>query len=149
MRIYENNNSIQMFGVKELQDMFAKLPSQINRDAVWKHFFRKVSKPLVKSAKQKADAISKESPRGTGQLGRSIGYFTTRASRIYNGGYVGPRVKGRFAKKSTTYKGKNKKKQYSNSGFYGAWVEYGSEVKFGGKGYGTRSHFSKCCTTNN
>ena len=139
MALYENNNSIKMFGVKEIEDLFSQLPGQINRDGVWKHFFREISKPLVKSAKQKADSISNESIRGTGQLGRSIGYFTTRASRRYLGGYVGPRVKGRFAKKSQSYKGKNKKKQYSNSGVYGAWVEYGGEVKFGGKGFGKRS----------
>ena len=37
------------------------------------------------------------------------------------------------------FKHKSQKKQYSNSGFYGAWVEYGGEVKFGGKGFGKRS----------
>lgn len=136
----KQNNSIEMFGVKEIENLFSQLPGQINRDGVWKHFFRHISKPLVKSAKQKADAISNESSEGTGQLGRSIGYFTTKASRRHNGGYVGPRVKGRFAKKSKTYKGKNKKKIYSSSGFYGAWVEYGSEVKFGGRGYGKKNN---------
>ena len=33
-----------------------------------------------------------------------------------------------------------KKKIYSSSGFYGAWVEYGSEVKFGGRGYGKKNN---------
>tara|TARA_R100001163_G_scaffold1123_1_gene1661 strand:- start:627 stop:1184 length:558 start_codon:yes stop_codon:yes gene_type:complete len=139
MALYKQNNSIEVFGAKEIEDLFKTLPGMINRDGVWKHFFREVSKPVVKKAKEKADAISNESPTGTGQLGKSIGYFTTKASRKYNGGYVGPRVKGRFAKKSQTYKGKNKKKIYGVSGFYGAWVEYGSEVKFGGKGYGRKS----------
>ena len=34
-------------------------------------------------------------------------------------------------------------KQYTKSGFYGAWVEYGGEVKFGGKGTGTDQPFMK------
>jgi hypothetical protein len=28
---------------------------------------------------------------------------------------------------------------YSLSGFYGAWIEYGKEVKFGGRGFGKKS----------
>ena len=57
------------------------------------------------------------------------------------GGYIGPRVRGRFAKKNTDYVGDNKKKMYSKSGFYGAWVEMGSQIKFGGKGFGSDQPF--------
>lgn len=139
MALYENNNSIKMFGVKELHDMFNDVPKLINKDALWSHFFNKISKPLRDKAKQKADAISAKSKNGTGQLGKSIGFFRTRSSKKFKGGYVGPRVKGRFAKKTEGYKGSNKKKMYSLSGFYGAWIEYGKEVKFGGKGFGKKS----------
>lgn len=139
MALYENNNSVKIFGIKEIHDMFNDVPKLINKDALWSQFFKKLSKPLVDAAKQKADAISAKSPNGTGQLGKSIGFFRTRSSKKYKGGYVGPRVKGRFAKKTEGYKGSNKKKMYSLSGFYGAWVEYGNEVKFGGRGFGKKS----------
>lgn len=139
MAIYRNRNSITLLGVKEINDMFNDVPKQINKDALWSHFFNKISKPLRDKAKQKADAISAKSPNGTGQLGKSIGFFRTKASKKFKGGYVGPRVKGRFAKKTEGYKGSNKKKMYSLSGFYGAWIEYGKEVKFGGKGFGKKN----------
>mgnify|MGYP003138687649 CR=1 FL=1 len=88
---------------------------------------------MSKAAKENADRISNDSPRGTGRLGKSLGYFSTKYSRAINGLYFGPRVRGKFAKKSDTYKGTNKNKMYLKSGFYGAWIEYGGEVKFGGK----------------
>ena len=116
--------------------MFRQLPKQVSQDSVWNKFWRRVSKPLVKAARDNAKQL-----KGSGQLAKSIGYFRTKASKRYHGGYVGPRVKGSFATKQTessTGKKLKGKKQYTKSGFYGAWVEYGSEVKFGGKGYGKK-----------
>ena len=129
MAIYRQNNSVEMFGLKEIQQLFRQLPEQVNKNKIWVKLFRQVSKPLIQKAKSLA-------PKKTGQLSRSIGFFTTKASRRYNGGYVGPRVKGAFAKRDKEYKGSNKKKIYTKSGFYGAWVEYGDEVMFGGKATG-------------
>lgn len=104
--------------LRVIDDMFKQLPKQVNKDKVWLKFWRENSKPLVRAAKSKAQGLG-----GTGQLAKSVGFFTTKSSRKYNGGYVGPRVKGAF---------RSKKK----SGFYGAWVEYGGSVNFGGKGTG-------------
>ena len=135
---------IEVFGVKEIQDMFAKLPKQIKNGEgkAWNKFWKETSKPMQRQAQINANGIN-SSKKGTGQLSRSIGFFTTRASRKAMGGYIGPRVKGRFAKKAdeNEYRGNNKKKMYSKSGFYGAWVEMGSEVKFGGKGFGSDQPF--------
>tara|TARA_R100001143_G_C3333349_1_gene120548 strand:+ start:564 stop:1064 length:501 start_codon:yes stop_codon:yes gene_type:complete len=99
--------------------MFKQLPKQVDQNKVWVKFWRESTKPLVKAAQENAEALE-----GTGQLAKSVGFFTTKASRKYNGGYVGPKVKGAF---------KSKEK----SGYYGAWVEYGGEVNFGGKGTGS------------
>jgi len=104
--------------LKVIDNMFKQLPKQVNKEKVWLKFWRENSKPLVRAAKSKAQGLG-----GTGQLAKSVGFFTTKSSRKYNGGYVGPRVKGAF---------RSKKK----SGFYGAWVEYGGSVNFGGKGTG-------------
>ncbi len=136
MAIYRQNNSVEMFGLKEIQQLFRQLPEQVNKNKIWVKLFRQVSKPLIQKAKSLA-------PKKTGQLSRSIGFFTTKASRRYNGGYVGPRVKGAFAKRDKEYKGSNKKKIYTKSGFYGAWVEYGDEVMFGGKATGQAQKFMK------
>mgnify|MGYP003662612836 CR=1 FL=1 len=136
MAIFRQNNSVEMFGLKEIQQLFRQLPEQVNKNKIWVKLFRQVSKPLIQKAKSLA-------PKKTGQLSRSIGFFTTKASRRYNGGYVGPRVKGAFAKRDKNYKGSNKKKIYTKSGFYGAWVEYGNEVMFGGKATGQAQKFMK------
>mgnify|MGYP003649308652 FL=1 len=103
--------------LRDINLMFQQLPKQVDQNKIWVKFWRENSKPLVKAAKNNA-------PKGkTGRLAASVGFFTTKASRKYNGGYVGPRVKGAFSSKK-------------KSGFYGAWVEYGGETKFGGKGFG-------------
>ena len=115
MALSKQNNSFEVFGLEELQNMFKQLPKQLSEQKIWQKFWRENSKPLVKAAKQKASAIKE-----TGQLSKSIGYFTTKASRRTLGGYVGPRVKGAF-------------KDMKKSGYYGAWVEYGAEVKLWGK----------------
>ena len=105
-------------GVKELSDLFAQLPKTLNNDKMFNKFFRENSKPLIKEARAN---LVKEKADKTGRLKRSIGYFTTRRSRKFLGGFVGPKVKGAFKTKS-------------KSGFYGAWIEYGDEVMFGGRG---------------
>ena len=118
--------NIEVQGLREIQQMFESLPKQVSQKAVWQRFWRKNTKPMLKIAQDKA-------PKRSGQLKRSIGFFTTRASRRYLGGYIGPRVKGRFASFDKSYK-KGDRKGYKKSGFYGAFVEYGGEVMFWGKG---------------
>lgn len=113
---------VEVLGYREISQVFDALPKQIDKNKIWVKFWRENSKPLVKAAREKAQQVGK-----TGQLARSIGFFTTRASRKYNGGYVGPRVKGAFAKRDDSGK-------YSKSGYYGAWIEYGGSVMFGGRG---------------
>tara|TARA_R110002051_G_scaffold280089_1_gene341631 strand:+ start:6837 stop:7337 length:501 start_codon:yes stop_codon:yes gene_type:complete len=105
--------------LRDIDLMFKQLPKQVDQNKIWVKFWRENSKPLVKEARNNANALG-----GTGQLAKSVGFFTTKASRKYNGGYVGPKVKGAF---------KSKEK----SGYYGAWVEYGGDVNFGGKGTGS------------
>jgi HK97 gp10 family phage protein len=137
MELFKKNNSIELVGAKAIQEMFRKLPKQVNQDKIWDKFFKKNSKPLVDKAQSLA-------PKKTGQLAKSIGYFRTKASQKFLGGYVGPRVRtGKWAKRNKDYKGSNKSKIYINSGFYGAWQEYGSEVMFGGKGVGKSQPFMK------
>ena len=104
--------------LRDINLMFQQLPKQVDQNKIWVKFWRENSKPLVKAAKNNAKGLG-----GSGQLAKSVGFFTTKASRKYNGGYVGPKVKGAFSSKK-------------KSGFYGAWVEYGGETKFGGKGFG-------------
>lgn len=129
-----SNNNISLIGAKEIQKMFHDLPKQINKDKIWNNFFKKISKPALSKAKSLV-------PKNSGQLSRSLGYFRTKASKRFLGGYIGPRVKGKFAKINKEYKGKNKKKIYDQSGYYGAWIEYGNEVMFGGKGLGKAQEY--------
>ena len=117
--------TFKMEGLKELQDLFAQLPKTLNNDKMFNKFFRENSKPLIKEARAN---LVKEKADKTGRLKRSIGYFTTRRSRKFLGGFVGPRVKGAFGA------GKKSKSGQGKSGFYGAWIEYGDEVMFGGRG---------------
>lgn len=138
--INQNKNAIEMFGVKEIQKMFDQFPEELHNVA-WRTFWRQVGQPVKKAAKEKADRISAESDRGTYRLGKSLGFFSTKVSRKFNGLYFGPRVKGVFAKKNEAYSGKNRNKMYSRSGFYGAWVEFGGSIKFGNKGIGEDQPF--------
>ena len=121
-----DRNTIEIKGNKELQEFMRRLPKQLNNPKNLTKIFRENSKPLI----AKAQALV---PKRTGQLAKSIGFFTTKASRRVGGGYVGPRVTGAFAKK-------DKEGKYSKSGFYGAFVEYGGEVMFGGRGYGKKGN---------
>jgi len=105
-------------GQKELEEFFKRLPKQLNNPKNLTKIFRENSKPLTLAAKGFV-------PVKTGQLMRSIGFFTTKKSRKIGGGYVGTRVTGAFGRK-------DKEGKYSKSGFYGAFVEYGGEVNLGG-----------------
>jgi len=114
-------------GLKEIEAMFRQVPKQVKQYSIWMKFWRLNSKPLVKAAQDQAPIAKKshlsprentEVPKGT--LKKSIGFFTTKTSKKYLGAYVGPRVKGAFSK-------------YGKSGWYGAFVEYGSEVMHYGK----------------
>ena len=127
--------------LKVINDMFKQLPKQVAQHKVWIKFWRHNSKPLQKAAKQNAEAIG-----GTGQLARSIGFFTTKASREFMGGYVGPRVKGAYGKMDLQDKSGKElkgKKMYTKSGFYGAFVEYGGEVMHWGKATSKNQPFMK------
>ena len=121
-------------GLKEIDQLFRTFPKQVSQDKIWAKFWRETTKPLVKAAKQEAPVSSKDHkyPRDkrskedkktlmikSGTLKESIGYFRTKTSKKYMGGYIGPRVKGKFKKEK--------------GGFYGAWVEYGDEVNHYGK----------------
>ena len=82
-----------------------------------------VSKPLVKAAQEEAPIADRDIPYPANPsltikketLKNSIGFFTTKAARKQFGGYVGPRVKGRFSK--------------NKGGYFGAWIEYGDQVE--------------------
>ena len=99
-------------GQKELEEFFKRLPKQLNNPKNLTKIFRENSKPLTLAAKGFV-------PVKTGQLRDSIGFFTTKKSRKIGGGYVGPQVRGRF-------------RSMDKTGFYGAFVEYGGEINFGG-----------------
>ena len=134
MAINKQNNSLEVLGLREIERMFKDLPKDLSDDKIWNSFWKENSKPLVNKAQSLA-------PKKTGQLSKSIGYFRTKASKTAHGGYVGPRVRGSFAKRNLNYSGSNKSKVYTKSGFYGAWQEYGSEIMFGGKGTGKSQPF--------
>jgi len=127
-------SNITILGTKELNNMFSQLPKQVSQNSIWQKFWRKNSKPFVDAAKSNLSSLTgqqnQKDKKRTEQLKRSIGYFTTKSSRKYLGGFVGPRVKGRFNSKD-------------KGGYYGAWVEYGGEVKFGGRGFGKDQPFIK------
>ena len=110
-------------GAKEINKMFGDLPKQINQYNLWKSLWRKIAKPALNDAKARA-------PKKSGQLANSIGFYTTRNTKNFMGLYLGPRVRG-------AYRSKGK------SGYYGAWIEYGDEVMFGGKARGKAQKFMK------
>ena len=128
-------SNITVLGTKELNDLFMQLPKQVKKNSIWQKFWRKNSKPFIDAAKSNLNGLTgqqnQKDVKRTEQLKRSIGYFTTRSSRKYLGGFVGPRTKGRFSDKN------------GKSGYYGAWIEYGGEVKFGGRGFGKDQPFIK------
>tara|TARA_R110002020_G_scaffold1629_3_gene7337 strand:+ start:1915 stop:2397 length:483 start_codon:yes stop_codon:yes gene_type:complete len=110
-------------GAKEIANMFGDLPKQIKQYNLWKALWRKIAKPALNEAKNRV-------PEKTGQLKNSIGFFTTRKTKNFMGLYLGPRVKRTFRSKE-------------KSGFYGAFIEYGDEVMFFGKGQGKAQKYMK------
>ena len=119
--------SVDVQGIKEISQMFAQLPKQVNEDAVWGRFWKKVTVPLLKAAETNDTKTKKDVPyppdkslkikRGT--LKDSLKFYRTKASKgDIHGGYIGPRVKGKFKK--------------NKGGYFGAWVEYGHKMKKGG-----------------
>ena len=50
MALFKQNNSVELVGAKAIQEMFRKLPKQVNQDKIWDKFFKKNSKPLVNKA---------------------------------------------------------------------------------------------------
>ena len=116
-------------GAKEIANMFGALPKQIKQYNLWKALWRKVGKDALEEAKSRV-------PKDTGRLRDSIRFFTTRRTKKFMGIYFGPRYKG-------VYKSKEK------SGFYGAFIEYGDEVMFYGKGKGKAQKYMKPAWDNN
>lgn len=131
----KGQSDIKVEGLKELRDLIIDLPKSINKYSVWKTIWKKIGKPALITAQAEAPVSKKDIPyppnksltiqRGT--LKKSIGYFTTRSSKKYLGMYLGPRVKGKFQK--------------NKGGYYGAWVEYGGEVRFFGEHTGRDNRF--------
>jgi len=113
--------------MKAIEEMFKQVPKQVKQDSIWAKFWRLNTKPLVKAAANNAPIAKKDVPYPPdksktikkGTLRDSIGFFRTRDSQKYLGGYVGPRVKRSHKK--------------NKGGYFGAWVEYGSEVMHYGK----------------
>mgnify|MGYP001441507198 CR=1 FL=1 len=117
--------SVEAQGLKEIDQMFRQLPKQVSQDVIWGRFWRKVSKPLKEAAAGNVKDAPKDIPYPPdtslkirkGTLRESIQFYRTRASKKVYGGYVGPRVKGKFRK--------------NKGGYYGAWVEYGHKTVHG------------------
>ena len=128
--------SVDVQGIKEISQMFAQLPKQVNEDKVWGRFWKKVTVPLLTAAEKNAPIADKDvSYPATwnyktmdydenlkikkGTLKNSLKFYRTKASKgDIHGGYIGPRVKGKFKK--------------NKGGYFGAWVEYGHKMKNGG-----------------
>ena len=133
----QNGVSVELKGLKEINQMFMQLPKQLDQDKIWAKFWRKNSTPLKKAAQDGIKDAPKDIPyppdkslmikRGT--LKKSIGFFRTKKSKEVHGGYVGPRVKGAFKK--------------NKGGYFGAWIEYGNEVMHYGKFKGKANPFMK------
>lgn len=115
---------IKIANYKSIIDLFNNLPKGVKKQNTWQKFWRLNTKPFVEAAQENAPISAKDhefsfkSGKKTiksGTLKKSIGYFSTAKRRKnWLGGYVGPRVKGRF--------------KDQNAGFYGSFVEYGDEV---------------------
>ena len=120
--------TVEARGIKEITQMFKELPNRVNKDLVWGRFWKKVTVPMLNAAIAEAPEADKDvvyTPdksititRGT--LKKSLKFYRTRASKQkdVHGGYIGPRVKGKFKK--------------NLGGYYGAWVEYGHRKRGGG-----------------
>ena len=81
------NVSVEVLGLKEIEQMFQQLPKQVSQKATWTKFWRDASKPLVKSAQNEAPVADKDIPyppkpaltikRET--LKKSIGFFYNKS----------------------------------------------------------------------
>ena len=131
-------SSVKLMGAREIADMFKDLPKQIKQFTVWKTLWKEVGKDALRDARSLAPTLGdskKSSPltvvRGVvyppdhskriakGTLKKSITFFTTRDSKNHLGLYLGPKVKGAYAK--------------NKGGYYGAWLEFGNEIMHFGK----------------
>lgn len=123
--------NIKIANEKSIVELFEGLEQGINKTNTWQKFWRLNVKPFISSAQNKAP-VSKIGDhtfnfKGAGKktikegtLKESIGYFTTRnRKKNWMGGFVGPRVKGRF--------------RDEKGGWYGNFVEYGDEVRHFGR----------------
>ena len=93
--------SISFDNIPEVVAKLKKLQTTAQKTRVLKSIFRESSKPLVAAARANV-------PNKTGNLKKSIKFFTTRSKTTF---YVGPRA-GRRQK---------------NDGFYGRWLEFGTK----------------------
>jgi len=130
--------TVEAKGIREITQMFNDLPRQVNKDAVWGRFWKKVTVPLLTAAVNEAPLLKHNSGKDSNRKGRvgvsyppdksltiargtlkkSLKFYRTRASRgDVHGAYIGPRVKGKFKK--------------NMGGYYGAWVEYGHRNRDG------------------
>tara|TARA_R110002020_G_scaffold731_4_gene3638 strand:+ start:4141 stop:4704 length:564 start_codon:yes stop_codon:yes gene_type:complete len=132
--------TFELQGIAKVERMFKQMEQWVGTkkaDAGWVRLWKKTMEPLRKAAVQNAPLLGDSGTESTsskyqipyppnkklyikrGTLKESIQWFRTPASRDVNGGYIGPRVKGKY--------GKNK------GGYYGAWIEYGDQVEHFGK----------------
>ena len=128
-----NNVSVELEGLQAIDRMFKQLPKQVNQDAQWGKFWRVSTQDLLRAAEREAPLLKRGKnnrvgipyPPNTkltiarGTLKKSIKFYRTNASRQswVHGAYIGPRVKGKFAK--------------NKGGYFGAWVEYGHKTVHG------------------
>tara|TARA_R110000824_G_scaffold80166_4_gene201821 strand:- start:1493 stop:2029 length:537 start_codon:yes stop_codon:yes gene_type:complete len=123
--------NIKIANAKSVVELFQGLEKGINKTNTWQKFWKLNVKPFIKSAQDKAPkskigdhefdfkSLGKQTIEA-GTLKKSIGYFTTKSRKNnWLGGYVGPRVKGRFNDES--------------GGWYGHFVEYGKDVRHFGR----------------
>ena len=120
--------TVEKDNIRAIMAMFDGLPKRVSKDAVWGRFWKKVTIPMLNAAIAEAPEADKDVvyppdksltiARGT--LKKSLKFYRTRASKQkdVHGGYIGPRVKGKFKK--------------NLGGYYGAWVEYGHRKRGGG-----------------
>ena len=120
--------AVEKDNIRAIMAMFDGLPKRVSKDAVWGRFWKKVTVPMLNAAIAEAPEADKDVvyppdksltiARGT--LKKSLKFYRTRASKQkdVHGGYIGPRVKGKFKK--------------NLGGYYGAWVEYGHRKRGGG-----------------
>jgi len=133
----ENGISVELKGLKEINQMFMQLPKQMDQDKIWAKFWRKNSIPLKKAAQDGIKDSGKDRPYfrdkkqtiKSGTLRKSIKFFRTKKSKEVHGGYIGPKV----------FRGS----KAAQGGFYGAFVEYGNEVMHYGKFKGKANPFMK------